>query len=299
MRDFLEDLVETIKFGLITILIIYFIIPTALVVSLKIDLSSPNSKDDPSIGKEFVSNDFVCKMAYFYDLDETGTVKPERTKHKGVRIMGLSEEGKQKEVVIIPKYIDEVIVEALGVGITHSGVIGEWEENEILKKVYFPYPLDTTLVFSKCKNLNRIIFNWHYSDRYIGDNPVYVSSYHYNSEKDVTNCFKDGGSGYVHFANVSYFYNYDNAPNDNYYWIDDYDYGEKIDVIPPVPTRAGYTFGGWYKESECINKWNFEIDTLPTVRYTDVIPEHQLRNSSVIDNDYRVYQETKLYAKWI
>ena len=100
-------------------------------------------------------------------------------------------------------------------------------------------------------------------------------------------------------ANVSYFYNYDNAPNDNYYWIDNYDYGKKIEFIPPKPTREGYIFDGWYKESECINKWDFEIDVLPEVKYTDVIPTHQLRNDETRDTDFRVYQETKLYAKWI
>ena len=25
----------------------------------------------------------------------------------------------------------------------------------------------------------------------------------------------------------------------------------------------GYTFDGWYKEKECINKWNFTVDALP------------------------------------
>ena len=29
---------------------------------------------------------------------------------------------------------------------------------------------------------------------------------------------------------------------------------------PTTPTRGGYTFGGWYKESSCINVWNFSTD---------------------------------------
>jgi len=29
---------------------------------------------------------------------------------------------------------------------------------------------------------------------------------------------------------------------------------------PSAPTRAGYAFGGWYKESACINAWNFATD---------------------------------------
>ena len=86
-------------------------------------------------------------------------------------------------------------------------------------------------------------------------------------------------------ANVSYDYNYEASPNDGYYWIDNYEYGEGIEYIPENPLREGYTFGGWYKESECINVWDFEEDTLPEIQYDE--------------QGIRVYQETKLYAKWI
>ena len=33
-----------------------------------------------------------------------------------------------------------------------------------------------------------------------------------------------------------------------------------IEFLPPNPVRDGYGFGGWYKEPESINKWNFETD---------------------------------------
>lgn len=42
---------------------------------------------------------------------------------------------------------------------------------------------------------------------------------------------------------------------------------------PVEPTATDYVFGGWYKESECINAWDFANDTVTS----DVI----------------------LYAKWI
>jgi len=38
-------------------------------------------------------------------------------------------------------------------------------------------------------------------------------------------------------------------------------YGDKV-VIPPAMTKAGYIFGGWYKEASCINQWNFAADTV-------------------------------------
>ncbi len=102
--------------------------------------------------------------------------------------------------------------------------------------------------------------------------------------------FHEEGRAYVtrHFkickANTSYMFNYDDAPNDGYFFIQDFEYGETIEDTPYIPLREGYIFGGWYKEEECINKWNFEKDTLPQTLYNE--------------NGEEVYQETKLYAKW-
>ena len=56
-------------------------------------------------------------------------------------------------------------------------------------------------------------------------------------------------------------------------------------TAPTAPTREGYTFGGWYKETECINEWIFDVDTLPEISYDD--------------KNEVVFQETELYAKWI
>lgn len=47
--------------------------------------------------------------------------------------------------------------------------------------------------------------------------------------------------------------------------------GSKL-TRPTDPTRAGYTFGGWYKEADCLTTWNFNSDT--------------------------VTADTTLYAKW-
>ena len=72
---------------------------------------------------------------------------------------------------------------------------------------------------------------------------------------------------------------------DGYYWIDNYGYSKQIEYITESPVRQGYMFGGWYKESECFNAWDFETDTLPEVQYDE--------------EGIEIYQETKLYAKWI
>ena len=49
-------------------------------------------------------------------------------------------------------------------------------------------------------------------------------------------------------------------------------YGATI-TAPAAPTATGYTFGGWYKDADCTNEWDFATDT--------------------------VTGATTLYAKWI
>ncbi len=79
-------------------------------------------------------------------------------------------------------------------------------------------------------------------------------------------------------------FNYEGEPNDGYFFINDFAYGESIENTPYEPQRKGYTFLGWYKEESCLNKWDFSSDVLPEAEYDE---EGNL-----------VYQETKLYAKW-
>ena len=41
----------------------------------------------------------------------------------------------------------------------------------------------------------------------------------------------------------------------------DIDYGDKVSS-PTAPTKTGYTFGGWYKDSACTKAWDFDSDTV-------------------------------------
>ena len=84
----------------------------------------------------------------------------------------------------------------------------------------------------------------------------------------------------IQVANTAYMFNYDGEPNGGYFFINNFDWGKKIDPAPYMPMRNGYEFKGWYKEPECINLWNFESDTLP-------------QESEIGENP-----ETKLYAGW-
>ncbi|MGB4214438.1 MAG: InlB B-repeat-containing protein, partial [Dethiobacteria bacterium] len=49
-------------------------------------------------------------------------------------------------------------------------------------------------------------------------------------------------------------------------------------TAPPAPTRAGYTFGGWYKDADCKSAWDFAADRVTgnITLYAKWIPEAQL-----------------------
>lgn len=72
--------------------------------------------------------------------------------------------------------------------------------------------------------------------------PYYISRFHEEFYGDVE------------IANISYLYNYEEAPNANVYFVDDLEVGESILCIPDTPTREGYIFTGWYTDGECTQK---------------------------------------------
>lgn len=220
------------------------------------------------------------KYHIFQINDEGKRITPD-TKNRNVvdeyiRIMGLSEEGLTKEIIIVPHYIDGIEVREVG-SPPFQGTGGTWK-SESLRRIYIPFPAAVYVTKSEgISNLERVSVLEH---EVIGGKGFYITSYYLNDTSPYG--FVDNGI----CANVSYMYNYDDSPNHGYYWIDDYDYGTKITYIPENPTRIGYIFDGWYKEEECINKWDFNVDKLPDGLYDD-------------GQNLFIYQETILYAKWI
>lgn len=204
---------------------------------------------------------------------------------------GLSEQGKQKETIVIPKEIDGYTVDHYTYlyGLSYRGNF----ESENLRQIYI-IP-NVSMYKVNCDfmpNLNKIILigTRNKEDEvivYSQDHSVqvYLSSIeNYNDfYSDETGCL-GGLIRYLWLSNCNYFYNYEGAENDGYYWSDNYDYGEKITYVPQNPEREGYIFGGWYQEPECINAWVFDRDTLPEAKYNE--------------DGEALYQETRLYAKW-
>ena len=193
-------------------------------------------------------------------------------------LVGLTEEGMQKETLIVPEKIEGVYVTALG-KMTY-GLHPIWESNN-LKQIYLLKNLNFwNTTFDGCPYLNRAFILNVNKDEKIGGGiagmtgrvfATYIFQERYY-ENDYTNYN-------VYPANITYYYNYDNAPNGGCYWLDNLENGEKITEIPQEPEREGYVFTGWYKEPECINAWNFGRDTI-------VAGEDE-------------YVENALYAQWI
>ena len=88
------------------------------------------------------------------------------------------------------------------------------------------------------------------------------------------------------YANVGYYV------DDSIYWIDDYDDESLIKYPPTDPVKEGYTFDGWYKDSEYNEKWDFSKDMVLKKDITTIKKEFEL--TKYIYN----YKETKLFAKF-
>ena len=202
---------------------------------------------------------------------------------------GLSEQGKEKESIVVPEEIEGYEVKELTYQYWLS-VRGGNFESEKLKQIYIIPNIELRNIgFLNTPNLTKIIMigtqsSWYdsYSISLGEDTKIYFSTIqnHSDWEMDDRGCILSG----FWLSNCNYFYNYDGAENDGYYWSDNYDYGEKITYVPQNPKREGYIFGGWFQEPECINIWNFDRDTLPEAKYNE---EGEV-----------LYQETRLYAKW-
>lgn len=197
----------------------------------------------------------------------------------------LTEKGKEKEIIILPSELDNYKT-ALGY---KKGMLNPAEiilQSEKLETIYINSEImsktysDNAVYAKISRNENMTIF-LPYSNQHLQQvEQPYFNIYYSNeySQFEINNIKSYNGK----IANVSYYYNYDKDGYKTYY-IDDVD-GETLKNIPPLPIREGYQFDGWYKEAECINKWDFSKDLISKKTFDE-------------DGNY-IYNEIILYAKW-
>lgn len=216
--------------------------------------------------KDVVDENFYCKV-----IDENNVA------------IGNLKTYSKSGVVFFPEKIENYTVSKLGfnsgLGFGGNGYFHMSDQNgTVIRRCYFPHTIKE--ISSGYMYLTSGHLQIFYCGEIVDLNnfnadekvKIYVPSEKYVLSKEVLSEYF-GGS--LLKANVSYCLNYD---GNNYYYIDYYESGEKILYIPPEPQRDGYSFCGWFKETSCVNQWNFNVDTLQ-------ITEEE--------------QEVKLYAKWI
>lgn len=206
-------------------------------------------------------------------------------------IMGLTEIGKKQDTLIIPTLIDGYEVVSLGDNNGFQGKEGD---------IYFD-TLKTIYITNFIKYIgNEHIFSFNDNKEYNSQNTIFIGNvnvsvndyFWYNIFRDFDKIYLAKETTCIDFyseqqikvkciyANVIYDLNYG---ENNIFMVDDCD-GTIVNILPPNPIREGYNFMGWYKEIECINKWDFENDIIPNKIYNE--------------NEEYVLKETRIYAKW-
>ena len=200
-------------------------------------------------------------------------------------VVGLSEEGKQKEIIEMPY---TVIKGGTVISLkTNKFDQKKYWQSENLKKIYLPCGSSDTVnakLFDGCPNLENIMLygssdtDLKISNKNNPDLKVFITGKNYDEEKyHGSNLYKESGKGYanIYFANVSFMHNSVDDYNDGYFLIDDCEYGGTVRRPESEPNEAFRKFDGWY--------WDFEKDKLPNAKMADGVVQ---------------YQETKIAAKW-
>lgn len=234
------------------------------------------------------------QYAYVWGEGSTGAALinvPDKQCYAGIG--ELTELGKEQKEIVIPKTIGGKPVKYLGYYImTWYWPKDKYFQSENLEKLYLPNTIKVVRGTSECslvdcQNLKTVIYNSIFAVDAVlklvpSEQRIYVPSkykYVFDESKYVYDyCNK------IAPANISYHLNYEGAENGGYWWIDNL-VGESQLKAPEEPTREGYEFGGWYKETECVTEWNFEEDRTATEEYDE--------EGNVI------FRETELYAKWL
>ena len=207
-------------------------------------------------------------------------------------IIGLTEEGKTKETLVLPTMVNGKKVTALGYlgGNQINGTKPTIDFDGTICKNFYVHAL-----IKECENsVGNIIFS-----------KLYYASFFYPSflERNARGilCSPSSHTGYIcekckidalkenpndyyskYYKSVNVIY-YMNDDTEEVFFVDDCD-GTKVNVIPPNPYREGYEFKGWYKEKECITLFDFENDVIPNKEYDE-------------EENY-ILKENNIYAKW-
>ena len=255
------------------------LIVTALLVSIIMNMAGCDAAEDFFAG--IFTADFEYEGVKYSTLSMKGH-EPYLT------AVGLAEDC-EKEIVYVYDEIRGIPVTTTGLKAYMSDQANFYNyKTDKIKRIYFPWSIksraqgtvwDSSLEYVFSPSTTQII------DAYALVNFVVPKSA-YDTALE-TNCLGERlyhGTDNLTPANISFFFNYENNPNEGYFFIDLLEESGKLNKLPYDPKREEYIFDGWYKETECINEWNFDTD-IATIEYDE--------------NGERIYEEICLYAKWM
>ncbi len=210
-------------------------------------------------------------------------------------ILELTDKGKEQEVLIIPSEFKDNPVKKIGMVIYYGSEARI--ESKKLKKVYIPETVSSINdnAFARCESLKEIYINSNNFNNSFkrSSNDLGVSYtqeanklisffipkvYYEKIQEEIWEWYLN----LIHSANISFNYNYEDSPNEGYYFIDNLSETGKLNR-PDNPKRQGYAFVSWYTEPGFKNEWDFETDKV------------------IVEKDGEgnlIYSETILYARW-
>ena len=212
-----------------------------------------------------------------------------------ISIIGLSEEGKKKEVLVFPNYLDGHRVVAFGneLGLKPTDPI----EITNAKKIYFCNLFMDTWDFCLTH------FEYDKSKRY----ELFIGGADYNNLDSLHDIFEYNATHYLDISLVkSYLFTTASPSLTSYldlkistitYYVEDgisyfvdYVINDKVSVIPPDPYIKGYKFDGWYEDLTYTKEWDFNtiINPISIEKYYDEESEIEIE-----------YEPVKVYAKWV
>ena len=218
-----------------------------------------------------------------YEIGDVLYQKATRDDEEHYIVCGLSEQGKTKDIVYVPDEIDGIPVTRI------SDISFSWGPPRVifsggeLEKIYFPWSINSSIA-EVDENLINIFSP---KIKYVFSTNIDTIATRYMEYTTIIPRLKyennNSPSAYLLPANVAYFFNYEENPNEGYFFIDLLEESGKLTKPPYDPKREGYTFAGWYIDAECTKEWNFETD--------EVIINYD-------EEGNRIYEEFCLYAKW-
>lgn len=183
------------------------------------------------------------------------------------RIYGLTELGKQQEILAVPTYIDGYPVKQIGVlGYRKYGI-----ESDNLRKIYIPQTIYSRMYNGMpiasgsivCKDqvvyLSDEYANWNNGGEKIIVTPEAKEDFIRNKSKEYLESIEKFLES-VLLVNICYYSNYESAEF-VCHWADYITGTDDLYLEPEKPKREDYIFTGWFFEPECLTEWDGLLPT--------------------------------------